>query len=75
MQGPAGPAGGGAVAYVEQFEAASEWVVNHNLGHYPYTWAVENLAHVELEVAVQHVTINQSRVYFDFPTAGFVRFT
>jgi hypothetical protein len=33
------------------------------------------MANVELDVTVQHVTANQSRVYFDLPVAGVVRFT
>lgn len=74
--GPAGPAGPiGASAYVETFDAAPVWIVNHNLGRHPHTWAVETLSNVELDVSVQHVTLNQSRVYFDLPVAGVVRFT
>jgi hypothetical protein len=73
LPGPAGP--NGSAAYVETFEAAPVWIVNHNLGRHPHTWAVENLAAIEIDVLVQHVTPNQSRVYFDLPTAGVVRFT
>lgn len=73
LPGPAGP--NGSAAYVETFAAASVWIVNHNLGRHPHTWAVESLASIELEVAVQHVSPNQSRVYFDLPVAGVVRFT
>lgn len=74
--GPQGPAGtSGSSAYVESFEAAPVWIVNHNLGRHPHTWAVETLAAVEIDVVVQHVTVNQSRVYFDLPIAGVVRFT
>lgn len=74
--GPAGPAGtSGSSAYVETFDAAPVWIVNHNLGHYPHTWSVANASQVELDVLVQHVTPNQSRVYFDAPIAGVVRFT
>lgn len=74
--GPPGPPGpNGSAAYVESFDAAPVWIVNHNLGRHPYTWAVETLANVEIDVVVQHVTANQSRVYFDLPVAGVVRFT
>lgn len=74
--GPAGPPGEtGASAYVESFGAAPVWIVNHNLGRHPHTWAVESTGSVEIDVHVQHVTANQSRVYFDLPIAGVVRFT
>lgn len=75
-QGPQGPPGtNGSAAYVESFDAAPVWVVNHNLGRHPHTWAVEGLGNAEIDVLVQHVTVNQSRVYFDLPVAGVVRFT
>lgn len=75
-QGPQGPAGtNGSAAYVESFDAAPVWIVNHNLGRHPHTWAVESSGNVELDVSVQHVSPNQSRVYFDLPVAGVVRFT
>ncbi len=74
--GPAGPQGpNGSAAYTETFDAAPVWIVNHNLGRVPHTWAVLTLSNIELDVAVQHVTANQSRVYFDLPVAGVVRFT
>lgn len=76
VQGPPGPQGPfGTAAYVENFDAASVWIVNHNLGRTPHSWAVHTLSNVELDVTVQHVTPNQSRVYFDLPVAGVVRFT
>jgi hypothetical protein len=65
----------GAAGYAETFAAAPSWIVNHNFGRHPYSWAVETLGGVEIEVAVQHVTINQSVVTFDSPTAGIARFT
>lgn len=75
-QGPAGPPGpSGSAAYVESFDAAPVWIVNHNFGRHPHTWAVESAGAVEIDVAVQHVTANQSRVYFDLPVSGVVRFT
>lgn len=80
--GPTGPQGApgaqgpyGSAAYVEEFAADTVWIVNHNLGRHPHTWAVESLGNVEIDAAVQHVTPNQSRVYFDAPIAGRVRFT
>ena len=76
MIGPQGPQGErGSAAYVETFDAAPVWIVNHNLGRHPHTWAVSTLGNVEIDVCVQHVTMNQSRVYFDLPVAGIVRFT
>ena len=75
-QGPAGPQGpNGSAAYVEAFDAAAIWIVNHNLGRHPHTWAVQGGGNAEIDVLVQHVTVNQSRVYFDLPVAGIVRFT
>lgn len=71
--GATGPAG--AAGYSETFAAAPTWVVNHNLGRHPFTWAVETLGGVEIDVAVQHVSINQSVVMFDAQTAGIARFT
>ena len=87
--GPTGPSGGdtgatgatgatgpaGAAGYSETFAAAATWVVNHNFGRHPYTWAVETLGGVEIDVAVHHVTANQSVVTFDAQTAGIAKFT
>lgn len=74
--GPTGPTGATGVAgYSETFAAAATWTVNHNLGRHPYSWAVETLGGVEIDVAVQHVTANQSVVSFDAPTAGVAKFT
>jgi hypothetical protein len=64
-----------ATGYSQTFTAAATWTVNHNLGRHPYSWAVETLGGVEIEVAVQHVSINQSVVMFDSQTAGTARFT
>ena len=61
--------------YSAQFEAAPVWTVNHNLGRHPYSWAVETLGGVEIDVAVQHVSPNQSLVTFDVQIAGIVKFT
>lgn len=74
--GPAGPAGpNGSAAYVEAFDAAPVWIVNHNLGRVPHTWSVATTSNVEIDVLVQHVSPTQSRVYFDLPVAGVVRLT
>lgn len=75
-EGPIGPTGPTGVAgYSETFDAASTWVVNHNLGRYPFSSSVQTLGGVEIDVAVQHVSVNQSVVSFDVPTAGVVKFT
>lgn len=71
--GPTGPTG--VVGYSETFGAAGSWVVNHNLGRHPFSSTVQTLGGVEIDVAVQHVTVNQSVVSFDAPTAGVVKFT
>lgn len=81
--GPAGPAGatgatgpaGAGESYSETFPATATWIVNHNFGRHPYSWAVETLGGLEIEVAVQHVSLNQSIVMFDVQTAGTARFT
>jgi hypothetical protein len=71
--GATGPAG--AAGYSETFAAAPSWIVNHNFGRHPFTWAVETLGGVEIDVAVQHVTSNQTIVMFDSQTAGIAKFT
>lgn len=69
-QGPPGPAGG--ESYVEVFDAAAAWVVNHNLGRMPSAVAVTTLGGVVVDVAVQYVSVNQLQISFDRPLAGVV---
>jgi hypothetical protein len=73
--GPTGATGPAVAAYSEIFGAAATWVINHNFGRHPYSWSVETLGGVEIDVAVQHVTLNQSVISFDAQTAGVAKFT
>lgn len=56
----------------EQAAASDEWTVNHNLGFYPSV-AVRSTGGVEVEAEVLHVSVNQFKVYFSAPFAGFAR--
>jgi uncharacterized membrane protein len=54
--------------YSEQFGACPVAVVNHNLGRQPCSCCVRTLGGVIVDAHVQHVSENQTRVYFDVPT-------
>lgn len=75
-QGPAGPGGpqgprGDAGVRVEhqQDVAATEWVVNHNLGYKP-SITVVSVGGLLMLAEVLHTSLNQVRVYFDNPVTG-----
>lgn len=75
FQGPPGPPGSPGSGYVHtQASAETEWLINHNLGVRPAV-AVIDTGGNELDVAVQHMSLNQLRIYFVTPTAGFARLT
>lgn len=75
LEGPMGPPGSGVAAgYTHtQASAATEWIVNHNLGAKP-TVSVLSPGGVELIADVVHLSTNQARIYFAAPTAGSARF-
>lgn len=71
-----GDLGGGSpsqLTLTQQFGAAAVWVVNHNFGRHPLSLSVETLGGVEVEAEVRHVSLNQTLIYFDTPTAGVVK--
>ena len=69
-QGPPGPAGVGAPFSTTFVDPLDTWVVNHNLGRSPAGVTITSLGGVELLADVQNVSVNQTRVYFEVPTAG-----
>lgn len=56
--------------YSGSFAAASNVIVNHNLGRYPAGVTVRTLGGIEVEVSIQHLNNNQLLLQFDVPTAG-----
>lgn len=74
--GPAGATGArGADGVGAPFSVAfpdplGTWIVNHNLGRAPVGVTVSTVGGVEIMADVQNVSPNQTRVYFDAPTAG-----
>jgi hypothetical protein len=71
QQGPAGaPGGGGGGQYTHtQASAATEWVINHNLGVRPNV-TVMTAGGAEMWAEVLHTSTNQARAYFDTATSG-----
>lgn len=75
FQGVPGIPGSPGAGFVHsQPSAEVEWLINHNLGVRPAV-AVIDTGGNELDAAVQHVNLNQLRIYFVTPTAGFARLT
>jgi hypothetical protein len=66
-----GSSEGGVYTFVQSTPSV-EWVVNHNLGHYPSTEFI-GVGGVGGIIDVFHVSVNQLRVYFAVPTAGTLR--
>lgn len=71
-QGPPGPAGAAQDYEHVQSAAATEWIVNHNLGVEPSV-SVLSSGGAEIEASVLHVSVNQTRIYFASAQAGRVR--
>lgn len=72
-QGPSGPPGSGGGGSAFRFTQASplaEWIINHNLGIEPQV-EVMSPGSVRVNAEVVHVSINQARVFFATPYAGF----
>lgn len=71
-QGPSGPPGSGASAAVRFTQASplAEWVINHNLGIEPQI-EVMSPGSVRVSAEVIHTSLNQTRVLFATPYAGF----
>lgn len=65
-----GPPGAAADAFqFTQAVAASEWIINHNLGFRPNVVPMTN-GGLKMVAEILHMSTNQVRVYFDAPTAG-----
>lgn len=72
-QGDLGGISPAQVSLVQTFSAAPVWTVNHNFGRHPLALTVETLGGVEVEAEVRHVSLTQTLIYFDVPTAGVVK--
>lgn len=72
-QGPPGPLGppGNSFEHV-QVSASNEWIINHNFGYKPIV-DVFTTGGVKMLAYVLNVSLNQSRIIFDVPTAGAAR--
>ena len=71
LRGTDGTAGGLKFIHVQP-SAATEWVVNHNLGERPAT-EIRNSGGRVMDAEVLHVSVNQLRVYFSQAYSGEVR--
>lgn len=69
-QGPPGASGAGFVH--TQSSAATEWVVNHNLGFEPAVEVIDTGGLAGIGDIV-HFSVNQLRIYFAAATAGKAR--
>lgn len=70
IQGPPGASGAGFV--FSQPTPATEWVINHNLGFRPAVEIIDAGGN-EVDAEVQHISVNQARVYFNAAIAGEAR--
>lgn len=69
-EGPEGPQGPPADTYEHtQASPATEWIVNHNFGRNPIV-DVLSPGGIRVLTEIQHMTINQARVYFLSPQTG-----
>lgn len=62
--------GGGPPFTYTQIIATDLWIVNHNLGYYPDV-RVYNFQNQLIECDIHQVSINQTRLSFNQPFAGF----
>lgn len=51
--------------------SSAEWILNHNLGYYPVVQPL-NLARQEINAEVQHISVNQVRIFFNAPITGYI---
>lgn len=69
-EGPPGPVGPPADTYEHtQASPATEWIVNHNFGRNPIVDVISP-GGLRVLAEIQHMTINQARVYFLSPQTG-----
>ena len=59
--------------FVASFGAATQWVVNHNLGRPVLSVTLETVGGVEFDAEVHNVSDNQTVISFDAPIAGVVK--
>lgn len=68
-----GSEGGTVTAYAHtQAQASAVWVIDHNLGYKP-TVAIFSTGGQEVEGNVYHTSLNQVRILFSVPIAGYAR--
>jgi hypothetical protein len=62
--------GSGALPYIhDQSSPSAEWIVNHNFGYNPVVDVIDT-ANRQIEAEVVHLSLNQTRVYFNQPKTG-----
>jgi hypothetical protein len=71
-QGPSGPPGSGGSSAFRFIQASplDTWIINHNLGIEPQV-EVMSPGSIRVNAEVVHVSLNQARVLFATPYAGF----
>lgn len=72
--GPEGPTGppGGALYVHTQSAAAEEWVIQHDLGAWPVI-DLFDAAGNRVAGQILNINLNQARIYYNIPVAGFAR--
>ena len=70
--GPPGPSGNAAVYEHTQGSPNDVWTINHNLGFKPIVEAFTP-GGLWMVAEVLHVSVNQTLITFNIPTAGFAR--
>ena len=70
--GPVGPAGSGAGYNHTQSSALTTWTINHNLGYNPSVQAF-TAGSLEVYGEVQHISNNQTLIYFNAAISGSAR--
>lgn len=73
-EGPPGPPGppGGALYVHTQSVAAEEWVIQHDLGAWPVI-DLFDAAGNRVAGQILNINLNQARIYYNIPVAGFAR--
>ena len=62
--------GSGSLPYIhDQSSPSSEWIVNHNFGYNPVVDVIDTASR-KIEAEVIHMSLNQTRIYFNQPKTG-----
>lgn len=69
-EGPPGPAAAAQRFMHTQSSAEAVWLLNHNLGTFPAV-SVYSPGGIEIEAAIQHLSINQTEIRFNVATSGY----